>query len=91
MLANPVRVQILEMLQCGENSVNAIAEWLDMESSTISRQLTILRRYNLVIGRREGAYVFYSVRDPAVFKVLEAALVMFNNHLMEICNAKEVH
>jgi len=88
-LSNPVRIQILDTLRCGENSVNAIAEWLEVEASSISRQLAILRRYDLVISRREGTHVFYSVRDRDLFKVLDAALEVFNNHLVEIRNSLE--
>ncbi len=88
-LSSPVRIQILDMLRCGENNVNAIAEWLEVESSSISRQLAVLRRYNLVVSRRKGTQVFYSVRDPELFKVLDGALEMFNNHLIEIRNSLE--
>ncbi len=88
-LSSPVRIQILDMLRCGENRVNAIAEWLEVEVSSISRQLAILRRYNLVISRRKGTQVFYSVRDPDLFKVLDAALEVFKNHLIDIRSSFE--
>lgn len=88
-LSSPTRIQILDMLRCGESSVNTIAEWLEVEASSISRQLSILRRYNLVMGRREGSHVFYSVRDPDLFKVLDVALEMFNSHWIEIRNRLE--
>jgi ArsR family transcriptional regulator len=51
--------------------------------------LAILRRYNLVVSRRQGNYVFYSVRDPDLFKVLDAALQVFNNHLIDLRNSLE--
>jgi DNA-binding transcriptional ArsR family regulator len=88
-LSNPIRIQILDTLRCGENSVNTIAEWLEVEASSVSHQLAILRRYNLVFSRRKGNRVFYSVRDPALFKVLDAALEVFNNHLIEMRNSLE--
>jgi len=88
-LSHPLRIQILDTLRCGENSVHAIAEWLEVEASSISRQLTVLRRYNLVISRRQGTHIFYSVPDPDLFKVLDAALEVFNNHLIEIRNSLE--
>jgi DNA-binding transcriptional ArsR family regulator len=88
-LSNPIRIQILDTLRCGENSVNTIAEWLEVEASSVSHQLAILRRYNLVLTRRKGTRVFYSVRDPALFKVLDAALEVFNNHLIEMRNSLE--
>ncbi len=83
-LANPIRIQILDSLRQGERSVNDIAQWLEVEPSSISQQLSILRRYNLVGTERRRNYVFYSIRDPKIFDVLDAALDVFNNHLVAI-------
>lgn len=88
-LSNPVRIQILDTLRQGEKSVNEIAERIEVEASSVSQQLSILRRYNLVKSRREGQYVFYSINDLAVFKVLDAALEVFSNHLVEVRDALE--
>ena len=88
-LSNPVRIQILDSLRSGERSVNDIANWLEVEPSSISQQLAILRRHNLVTTRRQGNYVFYDLRDTAIFDVLDAALVVFNNHLVEIKDTLE--
>ena len=74
-LSSPSRIQILDTLRLGEHSVNSIAKWLEVEASSISRHLAILRRYNLVVIRREGTHVFYSVRDPDLFKVLDAVVL----------------
>ncbi|MGL5032243.1 MAG: ArsR/SmtB family transcription factor, partial [Microcystaceae cyanobacterium] len=81
-LANPVRIQILDSLRQGERSVNDIAQGLEVEPSSISQQLAILRRCDLVTTRRRGNYVFYAIRDPKIFTVLDAALEVFNNHLV---------
>ncbi len=83
-LSNPLRIQILDTLRLGEQSVNYIADWLDVEPSSVSQQLAVLRSRNLVTSRKQGNYVFYSVKDPVLFKVLDAALEVFNNHLVEV-------
>jgi ArsR family transcriptional regulator len=88
-LSNPVRIQILDALRLGEQSVGYIADWLEIEASAVSQQLAVLRSRNLVISRKQGNYVFYSVRDPALFKVLDAALEVFNNHLVDVREALE--
>ncbi|MBE9168888.1 helix-turn-helix transcriptional regulator [Pleurocapsales cyanobacterium LEGE 06147] len=88
-LSNPVRIQILDTLRQEEKSVNDIAQWLEVEASSVSQQLALLRRYNLVKGRREGNYIFYSINEPAIFKVLDAAKEVFNNHLVEVRDALE--
>ncbi len=88
-LSNPVRIQILDTLRTGERSVNDIAEWLEIEPSSISQQLAVLRSRNLVISRKQGTFVFYSIRDSAIFKILDAALEVFNNHLVDVRDTLE--
>jgi ArsR family transcriptional regulator len=88
-LSNPVRIQILNSLRQGEQSVNDIAQWLEVEASSVSQQLAVLKRYNLVTGRRQGNFIFYSVNEPEIFNVLDAAKKVFNNHLVEVRDALE--
>ncbi len=83
-LSNPTRIQILDALRLGEQSVNSIAQWLEVEPSSVSQQLAVLRSRNLVVARKQANQVFYSVRDPSIFKVLDAALEVFNNHLVDV-------
>jgi len=86
-LSNPTRIQILDTLRLGEQSVNSIAQWLEVEPSSVSQQLAVLRSRNLVVARKQGNQVFYSVRDPSISKVLDSALEVFNNHLVDVKDA----
>jgi DNA-binding transcriptional ArsR family regulator len=83
-LSNPIRIQILDTLRSGEQNVNYISQYLEVDASSVSQQLAIMRRLNLVKIRKQGNFVFYSICDPAIFKVLDAALEVFNNHLVEL-------
>jgi ArsR family transcriptional regulator len=70
-LGNPTRLQILECLRDGELPVNAILSKVERDQANISQHLMVLRNRGLVVNRREGNQVFYSVRDPLLFKVLD--------------------
>ncbi len=83
-LSNPVRIQILDALRISEQSVNSIAQGIEAEPSAVSQQLSVMRRYNLVRSRKQGNFAYYSVGDPTIFKVLDAALELFNNHVIEM-------
>lgn len=83
-LAHPLRIRLLDALREGELGVNELCARLGVEQSTISQQLAILRSRDLVAGRKSGINVFYSVKDPAVFKLLDIARDIFNNHLIDI-------
>lgn len=85
-LANPIRIQIIDSLRDGEHTVNQLREILNIEGPNVSQQLAILRANNLVTTRKEGNSVYYSIKDSAVFKLLDVAKVIFNNHLVGIKN-----
>lgn len=70
-LANPTRLQILEALRAGELPVHAILEKAGLGHGNISPHLTSLRLRGLVVSRKEGNEVYYSVRDPLLFRVLD--------------------
>jgi DNA-binding transcriptional ArsR family regulator len=72
-LGHPVRVRILELLREGERSVRELQVELGLVSSGTSQHLGALRRLGLLESRREGTSVFYSVRDPRTFQLLEVA------------------
>ena len=82
-LAHPLRIAILDGLRQGERSVNDLSAALRVEQSTLSQQLAVLRGRDIVNGRKEGLNVFYSVNDPTVFKLLDVARQIFNNHLAD--------
>jgi DNA-binding transcriptional ArsR family regulator len=83
-LAHPLRIAILDELRGGETGVNELSARLGVEQSSVSQQLALLRSRNIVIGRKEGLNVYYSVRDATVFKLLEVAKQIFNNHLIDV-------
>ena len=82
-LGHPMRIVILDSLRFGEKSVNELQAVLAVEQSSVSRQLAVLRTRNIVEDRKEGTTVYYRVRDPAVFQLLDIAREIFNNHLID--------
>ena len=80
-LAHPLRISILDTLRDGRRTVNEIGALLQVEPSNASQQLAVLRRKNILVARKEGASVYYSVADPAVFRLLDAAREIFNRQL----------
>lgn len=83
-LAHPMRVRILDSLRLGEIGVNELSARLGVEQSTLSQQLAVLRKSNIVVGRKEAQNVYYSVSDPAIIRLLDDARQIFNNQLINI-------
>ena len=91
-LAHPLRISILDALRDGELTVNEISQRFDVEQANASQQLAVLRNRNIVIARKEGSNVYYSVSDKTIFKLLDAAKEIFNNHLVGIRSMlEEIH
>ena len=55
------RLQILKVLLAGEQCVTDIARQLGLAQPRISHHLTILRNSGLVLDRRNGKQIIYSV------------------------------
>ncbi len=83
-LAHPLRISILDALRTGELTVNEISQRFGVEPANASQQLAVLRNKGIVAARKEGSSVYYSVSDPAIFKLLDAAREIFNNHLIGV-------
>ena len=83
-LAHPVRIHILELLREGERTVSELQTELEIESSTVSQQLGVLRARSLVTGRKEGTSVHYSAVDPQVFDLLDTTRAMFQTHVASL-------
>ena len=81
-LAHPLRIHILDALRDREHSVGELRDVLGVETPNVSQQLAILRGKNIVASRKEGNNVFYGVRDPAIFTLLDVAREIFNHHLI---------
>lgn len=80
-LAHPVRIRILEILRSHARSVQELQAELDLDQSTVSQQLAVLRAKSIVTARKEGTTVWYTVRDALVGDLLDVARRVFNNQL----------
>ncbi|KDN81383.1 ArsR/SmtB family transcription factor [Kitasatospora cheerisanensis] len=73
MLGHPVRIRVLELLQAGPTPVRDLLTALDVEPSSLSQQLAILRRSGLVTATREGSTVVYALAGADVADLLRTA------------------
>jgi len=65
-LANPKRLEILNLLKNNELSVDQIASILKARKSNVSQHLALLRYAKLVKIRRDGLNVFYTITNPII-------------------------
>ena len=70
-LAHPTRIAVLEQLQHGELTVSNFVENLGLEQANLSQHLAVLRARQIVVTRKAGNQVFYSLRDPLMLDLLD--------------------
>ena len=80
MLGHPVRVRVLELLRERERSVGELQAALGVDSSGTSQHLGALRRQGLLESRKDGTSVYYRVKDPRTFALLEIARQILTSH-----------
>jgi len=70
-LAHPTRIAIVELLREGELSAGSLIEKLSIEQANASQHLAVLRAKQIVLSRKVGNQVYYSIRDRALIEVLD--------------------
>ncbi len=82
-LGHPARVRVLALLKGGEMTVGDLQAALGIDSSGASQHLSAMRRQGILEARKEGTSVYYRIRDPRVFQMLESARQVIGSHLEE--------
>ena len=80
-LAHPTRIAMVEILRHGEMPAGKLIEKLELEQANASQHLAILRAKMVVVGRKAGNQVFYSLRDPVLIEVLDILRRYFYSQL----------
>jgi ArsR family transcriptional regulator len=88
-LSNPTRIAIVEALRDGETSAGKLIEKLGLEQANASQHLAILRAKQIVVNRKVGNQVFYSIRDHALIEVLDIMKRYFYAQLSKTANMLE--
>jgi DNA-binding transcriptional ArsR family regulator len=73
------RLMILCHLVSGEKSVTELEELLSARQAAVSQQLSRLRLEGLVIPRRDGKTIYYSLADDRPKRIMEVVYDLFCN------------
>lgn len=79
LFADNTRLRIICSILNTELCVCDLCELLEMNQSTVSHQLGLLRNAKLVKYRKEGKQVYYSLQDEHVEKIISLSL----EHILE--------
>ena len=83
-LANPHRLELLELLAQGERTVEDLAFEANLPIANTSQHLQVLRAAQLVEVRRDGLYAYYRLGNERVFRVWQALRDLGDLQLAEV-------
>jgi rhodanese-related sulfurtransferase/DNA-binding transcriptional ArsR family regulator len=83
-LANPHRLELLDLLAQGERSVEALAAEAALSLANASAHLQVLRRARLVEADRRGVQVIYRLAAPEVFELWRGLRDLGASRLAEV-------
>ena len=70
-LAEPMRLRILNSLRDGEKTVTDLVGATGSGQANVSRHLGILYRQGMVARRKEGQFTLYRISDPVLLELCE--------------------
>ena len=82
-LAHPTRIAIVEALGERELTAGELIGKLKLEQANASQHLAVLRARQVVVSRKAGNQVYYSLRDPVLKQVLGLLRDYFYSQLSE--------
>jgi ArsR family transcriptional regulator len=72
-IAQETRLSILELLRDGERCVCEIFPVINQEQSNVSRHLNVMQKAGILMRRKEGLKIFYSVKHLEVLSIIDLA------------------
>lgn len=76
-LAGRSRLLLLCHLSEGEKSVGELARLVGARDTAVSQQLALLRKDGLVVPRRSGQTIYYSLASPEAARMLETLHALY--------------
>lgn len=70
-LAEPTRLQILNLLRSGERNVGELAQLCGFTAANVSRHLALMTQQGLVERESRGTSAYYRIADASIFDLCD--------------------
>ena len=78
------RLELLEYLAQGERTVEALVKLTGLSVANTSQHLRVMRQSGLVEARKDGLYVYYSLADDEIVRLLSSMRKLAESHLADV-------
>jgi ArsR family transcriptional regulator len=89
-MSHPVRLMMIEFLKPGECSFSDIFDLFQLDKSTVSKHLLVLKEAGIVSSRKSGADMIYKLEVPCVTDFFGCVTAVINSNVkkQQICLCK---
>jgi len=77
------RLEILDLLRDGEKTVSELVELTKINQANLSQHLSVLRQKKIVIARRDGTNIYYSISNPKIIQAIDLIREILYERLAE--------
>lgn len=84
-LSDSNRLQIIDMLSCGEMCVCKILEKFNITQPTLSHHLKVLADSGILVSRKEANWMYYKLNDKKMKEITEFLQSISNDKKDCIC------
>ncbi len=90
-MAHPVRLMIIEYLKKKEHSFSEVFDLFQLDKSTVSKHLLVLKEAGIVSSKKDGADMIYKLDVPCVtdFFTCVTAVIESNVRKQQVCLCKK--
>lgn len=82
-LGEPARLQIMNVLRDGEETVSGLVEATQLNTANVSKHLQILHAAGFLSRRKDGIHVYYGLASKDVFKLCDIVCGQIEAHTAE--------
>lgn len=86
-LSSELRMNILNSLKSSPKSVNELASELNIERSTVSHALSMLKLCSIVDMKKKGKNNVYSLHDKSMLNMKGDVLEVLDKHMKQFCGS----
>ncbi|OGP74936.1 MAG: transcriptional regulator [Deltaproteobacteria bacterium RBG_16_49_23] len=80
-MAHPVRLMVIEFLKNGDRSFSKIFDLFQLDKSTVSKHLLVLKEAGIVSSKKDGADMIYKLVVPCVIDFFSCVTAVIESNV----------
>jgi ArsR family transcriptional regulator len=80
-MAHPVRLMIIDFLKNGERSFSEVFNLFNLDKSTVSKHLLVLKEAGIISSRKDGVEMIYKLEVPCVIDFFSCVTAVIKSNV----------